>query len=183
MTSFEKHINKIIGIEGDYSDHKSDSGGKTRYGITEYLARRYNYKGDMKNLPLDIAKDIYKKEFWLKLELDSIENICPSITHELLDTAINQGVGRASEYLQLCLNALNARQTIYKDIRIDGDIGPATLNALKKYTQKRGDEGEIVLLRALNCLQGAFYINLTQKPKREKDEDFLYGWILNRIVI
>ena len=33
--------------------------------------------------------------------------------------------------------------------------------------------------RALNCLQGAFYIELTER--RQKDERFAYGWLLNRV--
>lgn len=178
---FEQYVNKAIGIEGKYSDHKSDSGGKTMYGITEALARKYNYTGPMKDLPLDRAKQIYKKEFWTPLMLDEIEKICPSIVYELFDTGINQGVGRAAEYLQLSLNAFNRGQKDYKDIRVDGSIGDATLAALKAYMRKRSGQGEVVLLRSLNALQGSFYIQLSQR--REKDEDFVFGWILNRVVI
>ena len=43
------------------------------------------------------------------------------------------------------------------------------------------EAGEHVMLRALNCLQGAFYINLSRS--RQKDETFLYGWLDNRVAI
>jgi len=178
---FEVYIEKIIKLEGKYSNHKSDSGGKTMYGITEQLARKYNHIGLMKDLPVDRAKQIYKMEFWLPLKLEEIEKTCPSIVEELLDTGINQGVGRAAEYLQLSLNAFNRGQKDYKDIRVDGSIGENTLVALKAYMKKRSGQGEVVLMRALNSLQGAFYIQLSQR--REKDEDFVFGWILNRIII
>lgn len=181
MKLFDQIITKIIDIEGNYSNNPNDSGGPTKYGITERIARQYGYLDDMKELPLNIAKDIYDKRFWLPLQLDKIEEICPSIVEELLDTGINQGIGRAAEYLQLSLNALNRQGLDYKDIKVDGDIGPATLSALQAYMKKRKEQGEIVLLRALNCLQGSFYINLSQK--RQKDEDFLFGWILNRVII
>jgi len=35
------------------------------------------------------------------------------------------------------------------------------------------------MVLALNCLQGAFYVELAEK--REKDERFVYGWLLNRV--
>ena len=58
-------------------------------------------------------------------------------------------------------------------------MGPSTLKALNAYLTKRGTQGELVLLRALNCLQGAFYIELVER--RYKDEVFIYGWLLNRV--
>jgi len=39
----------------------------------------------------------------------------------------------------------------------------------------------LVLCRALNCLQGAYYIELAER--REKDERFVYGWLKNRVVL
>ena len=53
-----------------------------------------------------------------------------------------------------------------------------TVAALTAYMQKRGVEGEGVLLKALNSLQGAYYIALAEK--RETDESFEYGWLKNR---
>lgn len=181
MSMFDELIEGIIDIEGGYSDNKNDSGGPTKYGITQAVARAYGYKGDMRDLPLSLAKQIYKERYWDSLELDKIQVISASIVEELLDTGVNQGIGRAAEYLQISLNALNRQQKDYLDLHVDGDIGPASLIALTAFVKVRGSKGELVLLRALNCLQGSFYIKLSQR--RRKDEDFLYGWILNRVVI
>lgn len=181
MSDFKKHIVDIIGVEGNYSNHPNDSGGPTMYGITEAVARSYGYSGDMRYMPLHIAIDIYKRRYWDALKLDSILDISPSLVPEILDTGINQGVGRAGEYLQVSLNALNRQEKDYPDIKVDGDIGNITLHTLKKYIDKRGCTGEVVMLRCLNGLQCAFYINLTKR--REKDEDFLFGWVLNRVTI
>ena len=41
-------------------------------------------------------------------------------------------------------------------------------------------EGEQVLLRALNCSQGARYLELAEG--REANEDFLYGWVKERVL-
>ena len=171
----------VLGVEGGYSDHPSDSGGKTMHGITEALARKYGYLGDMEDLSVDRAVSIIESEFWNPLALGHISKISPSVASELLDTAVNQGAGRAAEYLQISLNAFNKRGRFYPDLSVDRHIGPMTLAALRKFLDIRKNEGELVLLRALNCLQGAFYLQLSQA--RPKDEDFVYSWILNRVVI
>jgi hypothetical protein len=55
-----------------------------------------------------------------------------------------------------------------------------TIAALREYLSKRGPaDGAKVLLRALNALQGAFYIGLAES--RPKDERFVYGWFFNRV--
>ena len=56
---FEIAFEKLLKHEGGYSDHAADPGGKTRYGVTEAVAREVGYKGDMRDLSLDLAKRIY----------------------------------------------------------------------------------------------------------------------------
>lgn len=178
---FDDLIDEIFEVEGKYSNHPSDTGGETMYGITKNVAVKYGYQGEMKNMPKTLAKQIYRERYWLPLNLDMVCKICPVIVRELLDTGINQGVGRAAEYLQLSLNALNRQEKDFSDLAIDGDIGAHTLSALQKFVHLRKNDGELVLLKALNCLQGAFYINLSQS--RKKDEDFVFGWLKNRVML
>jgi len=178
--SFSKELEKVLDLEGKYSNHKSDSGGKTMYGIIEVVARRHGYKGAMSRMSKAKATEIYYKAYWKPLELDAINKILPAIVHELFDTGVNQGIGRAAEYLQYSLNALNRQGKDYNDLSVDGDLGPATLSALKAYKRKRkGSDGDVVMLRCLNCLQGSFYLRLSQR--RKKDEDFVFGWMKNRV--
>lgn len=179
MSLKEQIINKIIEIEGGYVDDSYDSGGKTRYGITVNIARKNGYKGDMKDLPLGLAKNIYIKKYWDSLNLDKIEKLSAVITEELVDTGINLGINKAAKFLQRSLNVLNNNQKYYSDIIVDGNIGSKTINSLKKFLSVRGKKGENILFNMLNCLQGNFYIQLAEK--RKKDEKFIYGWFLNRI--
>ncbi|WP_394871991.1 putative peptidoglycan-binding domain-containing protein [Acinetobacter pittii] len=53
--------------------------------------------------------------------------------------------------------------------------------ALKTYLAKRGKEGEKVLVRVLNIMQGQRYIEICER--NPKQEQFFYGWIANRVVI
>ena len=77
------------------------------------------------------------------------------------------------------MNVLNNRGQNYSDLKVDGDVGGKTLNALKAFMAKRGSSGESVLYNMLNSLQGAFYVTLAER--REKDEKFVFGWFKNRV--
>lgn len=182
MTSFKNEfINQILAVEGGYVNDPADSGGETNFGITERVARKYGYLEPMKNMPVFVARQIYEALYWDALNLSEIEKLSRRIALELGDTGVNQGVGRAAEFLQRSLNVLNNQQKGYNDIKVDGDLGPNTLNALQKFIAWRGKDGEKVLFNMLNCLQGAFYVNLAER--REKDEKFVYGWFKHRVVI
>lgn len=173
-------INGIIKVEGGYSNDLVDSGGETNYGITVAVARAYGYRGAMKDLPVEIAFEIYSREYWDVLRLSEIEKLSPKIAEEMADTGVNMGVARAAEFLQRSLNVLNDGQKYYPDIRVDAKVGPLTVATLKKYLDKRGTHGEIVMHRMLNSLQGAYYVTLAER--RQKDERFVFGWFLNRVV-
>lgn len=180
-SAFEAALAELLGIEGSYSDDPADSGGKTRYGITEAVARRHGYAGPMRELPADLARDIYRADYWDAQQLDAVALLSRPIAFELFDTGINMGTSQAGEFLQMSLNAFNRQGADYDDIEVDGEIGPATLDALTAFLKRRGKDGETVLLRALNALQGAAYIELAER--REKDERFVFGWFLQRVHI
>lgn len=178
---FDRSFAKLHGIEGDFSNDPADSGGATRYGITEVQARKSGYHGPMEDLPLETARAIYRAEYWDGLSLDAIGALSETIAYELFDTAVNLGQGNAALFLQRSLNALNRNGRDYLDLRPDGKIGPMTVEALRAFLNRRAPHGEKVMSRALNSLQGAFYITLAER--REKDERFLFGWLLNRVEI
>jgi lysozyme family protein len=180
--SVDSIIEGVIGREGRYSNHPDDRGGPTRWGITQRVARANGYHGDMRQLPREVAKSIYMNEYVVRPGFAAIMAISEPLAEELVDTGVNMGPGVPSLYLQKCLNALNNKGKFYNDIIEDGDVGLATLNALKAYFRARkGPEGEKVLLTALNCLQGARYIELA--TKRTANESFIYGWLRTRIAL
>ncbi len=174
-------INNIISVEGGFSDNKNDLGGPTRYGITEKVARSSGYTGDMKELPREVAYDIYLKQYWTAPGFDKVALLSEAVAEELCDTGVNTGVGTAKPMLQRALNALNRQGKDFPDLAPDGQIGPGTLRALAAYLAKRGTEGERVLLKVLNCLQAARYLEICEA--RPTNEEFYYGWMSNRVNI
>lgn len=174
-------IDAVIGREGRYSDNPADAGGPTMWGITEKTARKHGYTGLMRDLPRPMAVAIYSAEYILAPAFDRVLALSEAIGEELIDTGVNMGPAVASQWLQRILNALNQRGALYSDLVVDGAIGPASIAALGKLLQRRGADGEKVVLRALNCLQGARYIELTES--RPANEDFVFGWLLNRVEV
>lgn len=180
--NIEQYLNELIQREGGYVNNPADQGGATKYGITQAVARTNGFKGNMKDLPLDVAKAIYKKQYWTTPRLDQVNAISSAVAEELLDTGVNCGTGFAKPLLQRALNLLNNQgRAGWPDLAVDGIYGPATLNALKFYLSKRGKEGEKVLVRVLNIMQGQRYIEICERNPTQ--EQFFYGWIANRVVI
>ena len=173
-------IDALIEREGGYSNHPSDRGGPTNYGITEAVARAHGYSGSMRNLPREEAAAIYRRLYWLRPRFDQVAKRSKKVAGELFDTGVNMGPAVAATFLQRALSALNRDRKDYPDLVPDGRIGAATLSALDTFLQIRGKAGgEAVLLRALDALQGERYIRLAER--RPANEAFLYGWLANRL--
>ena len=111
--NFDAAFDKLLKHEGGYSDHAADPGGKTRYGITEAVAREAGYQGDMRDLPLDLAKQIYKQKYW-------VESLPPDVRYVVFDAAVNSGPAQAAKWLQRACGVID-----------DGVIGPQTIQAAR----------------------------------------------------
>tara|TARA_R110000868_G_scaffold587_5_gene4246 strand:+ start:6465 stop:6941 length:477 start_codon:yes stop_codon:yes gene_type:complete len=112
---FDTAFALLLGHEGEFSDHPDDPGGKTRYGVTEEVARETGYKGDMRELPLELAQRIYLEKYWKPIRADDLP---PGIRYAVFDGAVNSGPAQATRWLQRGLG-----------VEADGVIGPQTLAA------------------------------------------------------
>lgn len=179
MSKIDQIIDEVIKVEGGYVNDPRDSGGETNFGITVAVARANGYTGAMKDMPIQFARDLYKKRYVVEPGFDKILAISEAVAAELVDTGVNMGPGIASKFLQRALNGLNCNGKFYPDSLVDGKIGNKTVENFSAYMAKRGKEGEAVMLKALNCLQGTRYLEIAEG--NSKNEDFVFGWISNRI--
>ncbi|MDX1558674.1 MAG: glycosyl hydrolase 108 family protein [Marinobacter sp.] len=179
MRRLTQIIDDLIEREGGYVHHEDDKGGPTMYGITEKVARLHNFDGKMQHMPKTLAVAIYKDQYWSGPNFDRVAMLNQHIAEEMLDTGVNMGISVAGAFLQRALNALNNQGTHYSDLVVDGLIGNSTIGALKDYLDRRQHEGERVLLKALNCLQGERYIEIAEG--REANESFVFGWFSHRV--
>lgn len=95
-SNFDIAFQHLLHHEGGYSNHLYDPGGETIFGITKRTAFEHGYTGLMSELPLEIAKEIYKKSYW-KREFDEFPFI---VAFNIFDGAVNSGMERSISWLQ-----------------------------------------------------------------------------------
>ncbi len=151
LVEFDDIIEKVLEHEGGYVDDPTDAGGETKYGISK---RAYPDE-DIKELTVERAKELYKRDYWDRFRTGSLPD---RLRHIYVDMCINMGGGRAIKILQEACNSKNANK-----IDVDGGIGPATIKAASSVEPFR--------LRAYRVM---FYAELVmKKPDQER---FWVGW-------
>ena len=113
--NFDECFAALLAHEGDYANLENDPGGKTRYGVTETVARGAGYTGDMRDLPIGLAKTIYR---WLYWDAVRGEELPDGIRYFVFDAAAASGVRQSILWLQRALG-----------VAADGILGPVTLAA------------------------------------------------------
>lgn len=124
--NFEEAFNRLINIEKGFTKDPKDpgnwTGGVCGRGIlkgTKYGIAANTYPDlDIENLTLEKAKEIYRRDWWMKLGADELD---PAIVFQVWDFAVNAGMSTAKRKLQSAAFVAE-----------DGNIGPLTIAAIKK---------------------------------------------------
>lgn len=175
MKTANQIIDDLIRDEGGESNHPDDLGGHTRWGITEAVARDHDYQGPMSELPKMTAKLIYMIDYWQGPGFNNVHKLAPDVAEKLFEIGVNISRVKAAKWLQRMLNLLTDMV-----LKVDGKIGPMTLNALHVYmSRRRHQDGEKTIIKAITGIQACHYINITEK--RPENRSFIYGWLRNRI--
>ena len=93
MKNFNEIIEQVLEHEGGYVNDPKDLGGETKYGIT----KRFYPDIDIKNLTIEQAKDIYKKDYW---DRNKVESLPQNLWHIYFDMCVNMGKRTAVKVLQ-----------------------------------------------------------------------------------
>jgi lysozyme family protein len=153
---FNKFFNALIKNEGEYSDDKADSGGKTLYGISQnnfpsQFAQVVALWKQDKVRALAFAEDFYFANFYKTIyELIHDEKIA----FKVFDLGVNMGMVKAIKILQDSLGITN-----------DGIFGQNTLD----------------VVNCRDCYQS--YLNEAEKYYRRivyqnpEKTKFLKGWL------
>lgn len=113
---------------GDGYNAKLDGG--TNWGIKLSVARAYGFRGNMKDMPESMAKEIARINYFEPLKLYSIEQ---NIANHIYDHAYNCGTRTAAKLFQRAINDYYGR----KVVKVDGKVGPLTLGAYISIHYKR----------------------------------------------
>jgi lysozyme family protein len=137
--NFDQAFDILLGHEGGYSNHPSDPGGETNWGITKAVARAHGYTGSMRSLPKSTAKAIYRKDYWDAVRAEELPEL---VRYAVFDAAVNSGTKQSIKWLQQAVNTTP-----------DGIIGPKTLAAVRSLDQQE-------LLRKLLAQRLRFFTSL-----------------------
>lgn len=156
MADFTQAITKTLVHEGGdtFTDDQTDHGGATRYGISQNAYPDL----DIQNLTEDQAKDIYRRDYWMRMRGDDIDS--QAVAENIFDACVNMGVHGGSKLAQLSLGIEPA----------DGIIGSQSLGVIN------GADEELFLAKfALAKMQR--YADICAADSSQKK--YLLGW-LNR---
>lgn len=188
MADFQKALNLVLQHEGGYANDPVDRGGETYRGVARRVHpnwagwRRIDALKSRQGFPATLdtdsglqqaVADFYRVNYWAPIKGDQMND--DALAQELFDTAVNMGVRRAVRFFQEALNLLNRDQKNYEDLTVDGWLGDKSLAALSALL--RSDQNSRHLLRLLNALQAAHYIEIMRNDPTQ--ERFARGW-LNR---
>jgi lysozyme family protein len=119
-STYDDALRRLLRHEGGYTNHPSDPGGPTNFGITIHDYRRYAKPNataaDVKAMRLGEAKAIYRAKYWNALACDALP---AGVDYCVFDYGVNSGTGRASRVLQRIVGVAD-----------DGKVGPQTLAAV-----------------------------------------------------
>lgn len=106
-------IDRVLIHEGGDANDPRDAGGRTRWGISQKTYPTL----DIGKLTRADAIALYRRDFWTPIQGDALP---PALAFQMLDAAVNHGVGRAVRWLQRLTG-----------VTVDGRLGPVTLAAVR----------------------------------------------------
>lgn len=164
---FEYCVERVLLAEGGYSNDSHDSGGPTKYGITQ--ADLSVFRGhpvtasDVRDMALSDAKLIYKKWYWDEMNLDLVTKDQRCLL--LFDQGVNRGCATAIKQAQMLLASHGI------EVKLDGKNGTITSSLINSL------DYNLFCRKYLQMSQTA-YVKICLNNKTQLV--FLRGW-LNRV--
>lgn len=124
----------------------------------------------------DEHRKFFEQYFWNDLRGGNIPD--QAIAEKMYDAAVNCSRLSAVRWLQAALNVANNRGRLWADIRVDGQIGPSTVEAIAdacKTPVRRW-----LVLQVIETQQEDHYFQLALRD--ESQEANLLGWYRHRIL-
>ncbi len=102
--TYDAALVRLLVHEGGYTNHPSDPGGPTNFGITIGDYRKYVKPGasaaDVKAMKVEEAKRIYRSKYW---DAQRCDELPAGVDYAVFDYGVNSGIGRSGKVLRRCL--------------------------------------------------------------------------------
>ncbi|MBI2713667.1 MAG: glycoside hydrolase family 108 protein [Rhizobiales bacterium] len=103
-SSYDAALARLLVHEGGYTNHPSDPGGPTNFGITIYDYRKYvkpnATAADVRAMKLEDAKNIYRAKYW---DAQRCNELPAGVDYAVFDYGVNSGIGRSGKVLRRVL--------------------------------------------------------------------------------
>ena len=103
-STYDDALARLLAHEGGYSNHPSDPGGPTNFGITIVDYRKYVKPGasaaDVKAMTVDEAKSIYRAKYW---DAQRCDELPAGVNYAVFDYGVNSGISRSGKVLRRVL--------------------------------------------------------------------------------
>jgi lysozyme family protein len=100
-STYDEALRRLLAHEGGYSNHPSDPGGPTNFGITLADYRRYikpdATAADVRAMSVAEAKAIYRKRYW---DAQRCDELPAGVDYSIFDYGVNSGIGRSGKVLR-----------------------------------------------------------------------------------
>lgn len=104
-SNYGEALRRLLLHEGGYTNHPSDPGGPTNFGITIVDYRKYVKRAataaDVKAMTLDEARRIYRAKYW---DAQRCDDLPAGVDYTVFDYGVNSGIGRSGKVLRRCLD-------------------------------------------------------------------------------
>jgi lysozyme family protein len=102
--TYDEALRRLLAHEGGYTNHPSDPGGPTNFGITLADYRKYIKPDatatDVRAMSVDQAKAIYRKRYW---DAQRCDELPAGVDYSVFDYGVNSGTGRSGKVLRRIL--------------------------------------------------------------------------------
>jgi lysozyme family protein len=116
-STYEVCLPLLLAHEGGYTNHPSDPGGPTNFGITIFDYRKYvkpeATAADVRAMTVEEAKKIYRARYWGAQRCDELP---AGLDYAVFDYGVNSGIGRSAKVLRRLLGLPDRPATIDDDV-------------------------------------------------------------------
>jgi lysozyme family protein len=116
-STYDEALRRLLAHEGGYTNHPSDPGGPTNFGITIYDYRKYvkpnATAADVRAMTVGEAKAIYRKRYW---DAQRCDELPAGLDYSVFDYGVNSGIGRSGKVLRRVVGLPDSTHVITDDV-------------------------------------------------------------------
>lgn len=116
-SSYDAALARLLAHEGGYTNHPSDPGGPTNFGITIADYRKYVKADatavDVRAMTVAEARAIYRARYW---DAQRCDDLPAGVDYAVFDYGVNSGIGRSGKVLRRLLGLADATHHVSDEV-------------------------------------------------------------------